>query len=259
MKAAWCDFKGSLFKPSLFLRLGWDDVRHRYVRTFLGPLWLIIGTAIWIAAMGFVMSALFGQPLAKTLAFIADGVLVWTFIANSMSDGTTLFVLNAHLIQSVRVPLSFHILRMVFRNFIIFLHNFIIIILVIVIFHVPVNFYTLMLIPSLFILLLNAIWVGTLLGMLNARFRDIQQIVNTSMAVLPFMTPIFWERKFLVTRPWIADINPFYHMINIVRSPLLGEPVALLSWIVSLGITLVGCVLTLLIFSKFKHRIIYWL
>jgi len=259
LKSGMKDFLAGLALWRMFIYLGWEDIRQRYVRTFLGPLWLIIGTAMWVGVMGFVMAALFGNSVASTLPFIASGTLIWTFIANTMNDSCTLFVGSSSIIHSVSLPLSLHVLRFLVRNFIIFAHNFLIIIVVFLGCHVSLNANTLLALPGLFVLLLNALWVGTFIGILNTRYRDIQQVVATSMTVLPFITPIFWEKAFLKKHNWIATANPFYHAVEIVRAPLLGHAPAMSSWAIMGGITLMGGLLMLGLFSKYKNRVIYWL
>ena len=253
------DFLYGLTLWRMFLYLGWEDIRQRYVRTFLGPLWLIIGTGIWIAVMGFVMASLFGNSIASTLPFIAAGTLIWTFIASSMNDGCMLFINIANVIHSFNLPVSVHVLRFMVRNFIILLHNLVILLVVFLLCRVDVNMNTFLALPGLFILTLNALWIGAVLGILNTRFRDTQQIVVTSMTVLPFVTPIFWQKAFLKKHFWIANANPFYHAVEIVRAPLLGQVPSMLSWAVMLVITCLGMALAMVVFGKYKHRIIYWL
>ncbi len=247
----------SLWKMCFYL--GYEDVRQRYVRTFLGPLWLVIGTAVWIGVMSFVMASLFDNSVASTVPFIAAGMLVWTFIANTMNDGCVVFMSSANIIHSLNLPMSLHILRFVIRNFIIFAHNFVIVILFFLFCHVHLTINTLFVLPALVILLLNAVWIGAFFGIINTRYRDIQQVITTSMTILPFVTPIFWEKGFLKKHDWIANANPFYHAIEIVRAALLGKSPPLLSWMVMLAITVVGLFFMCVLFSKYKNRIIYWL
>jgi ABC-type polysaccharide/polyol phosphate export permease len=57
----------------------------------------------------------------------------------------------------------------------------------------------------------------------------------------------------------LAEYNPLYHLISVVRDPLLGRAPELLHWLIVIGITLAGWVLTLEVMSKFRHRIVYWI
>ena len=253
------DFYAGLCLFPLCCYLGWEDVKQRYIRTLLGPLWIIISTGIWVAVMAFVMASLFGQPVAHSLPFIAAGVSIWNFIGGIMTESCSLFPVNASLLQAINLPITVHVLRFLIRNVILFAHNFIILLLVFFICHIGLHLNTLWVIPGFIILLLNSFWVTFFLSLTNLRFRDIQQIIATSMMILPFVTPIFWEKSFLQKHHWIANINPFYHFVEIVRAPLLGQTVPLLSWGVTLGFTVFGLLGVLWMFSKYKHRIIFWL
>jgi ABC-type polysaccharide/polyol phosphate export permease len=57
----------------------------------------------------------------------------------------------------------------------------------------------------------------------------------------------------------VIDFNPFYHVIEVVREPLLGKAPAVANWIVSAGLIVLGSALTLYVFSRFRQRIAYWL
>ncbi len=63
----------------------------------------------------------------------------------------------------------------------------------------------------------------------------------------------------LGNRRFIADYNPLYHFINLIRAPLLGETPALLSWMVASLMLIFGGALSLLLFARFRSRIAYWI
>ncbi len=52
--------------------------------------------------------------------------------------------------------------------------------------------------------------------------------------------------------------NPFYHFIELVRAPLLGNPIAPLSWIVVLAITVAGFALARFFNRRFGRYIPLW-
>jgi len=67
-----------------------------------------------------------------------------------------------------------------------------------------------------------------------------------------------WQVDMLGDRRELADLNILYHLIQIVRAPLLGEPGAAFSWIVVTGVGLVGGALAFGLFVRFRSRISYW-
>jgi len=60
-------------------------------------------------------------------------------------------------------------------------------------------------------------------------------------------------------RRFIADINPMYHLIELMRAPLLGETPSALSWVVALGVAAAGLLLAALLLRRVDRRIVYWL
>ena len=58
---------------------------------------------------------------------------------------------------------------------------------------------------------------------------------------------------------YMLDINPFYHLIEIVRAPLLGQAPTELNWMVSLSLGVFGWFATLAFYGRYKRRIAYWL
>jgi ABC-type polysaccharide/polyol phosphate export permease len=117
---------------------------------------------------------------------------------------------------------------------------------------------TLAAIPGLLLLLVNALWCSTLLGMLSARFRDLPQIVASILQIAFFATPVIW-RVNLINNKLLVDLNPFYHFIELVRAPLLGQSATLVSWLVVAGITIFGSVGTFLFYRSHRTRIAFWI
>jgi lipopolysaccharide transport system permease protein len=105
----------------------------------------------------------------------------------------------------------------------------------------------------------NALWVTLLLAIFCTRFRDIPQIITNLVQIAFFMTPIMWKPEVLGNRRWIADFNPAYHFLEIVRAPILGGPIPLTSWIVTFALLPAGYGLTLLVLARFRSRVTYWL
>jgi ABC-2 type transport system permease protein/lipopolysaccharide transport system permease protein len=149
--------------------------------------------------------------------------------------------------------------RILWRNLIIFLHNIVILVLVLAWYGKNPGWVALLSLPALVLLLLNGAWVGLLLGLLSARFRDIPQIVASIVQVMFFLTPIMWKPDMLPERQFILDINPFYYALTIVREPLLGVAPSGQQWLVILAITIAGWAVAMLLYTVYRWRLAYWL
>lgn len=257
--AAITDLLEGLSWSWLWTTLAHQDLKLRYRGSILGPFWQTVTTIVMICAMGFIYSKLFHMRLQTYLPLLTAGLVLWQFTSGMITDGCGTFYSVQGIIQQVRLPFSLHAYRLVYRNLLILAHNLIIIPIVLLIFPQPIAWPRLFEIgPGLGLVLLNGIWTSILLGMISARFRDIPPIVASIVQVVFFMTPIFWPAEGLGPHRWLAQINPLYAAIDVLRAPLLGQPTEPYSWSILVGVTIVGCAVTFAFFARFRARIAFW-
>jgi ABC-type polysaccharide/polyol phosphate export permease len=252
------DISAAVQRYPLWVRLGWQDVLLRYWRSLLGPFWLTLSMGVMIATLGSIYSDILRLPTVQYLPYLATGIIVWGLISALVSEGCQTFIESDWLIRQIDLPLAMFPMRVVWRNFIVFLHNVAIYLLLLMVLPIPIRWATLTAIPALLLLLSNGLWCGILLGMMSARFRDLPQIVSSLMQVAFFATPIIWSADALSGKTVLVTANPFFHLIEIVRSPLIGRSVPVHSWIVTCVISLAGWTMALLVFRHFHRRISYW-
>ena len=256
---AWRDLVDGASMSWMWTALAFQDIRLRYRGSVLGPFWLTISTLVMAAAMGLIYSQLFNMNIRTYLPYLVIGLVIWQFISGMVTEGCETFLRAQGVIQQVPIPFSIHAYRSVCRNLLVLAHSFVIIPVGLVAFQVPVDWHVVEVAAGLAMLAINGVWISIVLGMLSARFRDIPPIVANFMQVGFFITPIIWPIDAL--RDWksIAELNPLFAAIDVVRAPLLGTAVSETSWIVLLGSTIVGCGVTFALFARFRARIAYWI
>jgi lipopolysaccharide transport system permease protein len=126
---------------------------------------------------------------------------------------------------------------------------------------VPITLHIFLILPGTALVLVNLTWMALLLGVVCTRFRDMPNIIASILQVMFFLTPIIWMPKLLPERAgtMLLDINPFYHLLEIIRLPFLGQLPNGISWFFALGMAVVGWTITLKVFGRYQHRIAYWL
>jgi ABC-type polysaccharide/polyol phosphate export permease len=238
--------------------LGWQEVKQRYRRSTLGPFWLTISTGVLLAVMGPLYGKLFNQDIGSYFLFLAVGYIAWQFFSQLVADACTVFIASEGYIKQVRLPLTIYVLRVTWKNLIVFFHNMIVAVAVVAYFRPPLGL-DLLLVPIAIVFYgLNGLWFGTILGVVCARFRDIPQIVSNVVQIFFFVTPIMWQPGMLGRHAWVVDLNPFYHFLEILRGPLIGAPLNLVSWGAVIGITILGFGTMIPFFSRYRARIAYW-
>ena len=257
-RRALTDLASGLALWPLWGRLGWYDILQRYRRSILGPFWLTLSMAIMVIALGVLYAELFNTQIHDFLPFLCVGLLVWNFISSFLTEGGTLFTGAESHIKQIRLPYSVYVYRSSWSKLIIFAHNFVIYLGVLGYFEIWPGAVALLAVPGLLLLLINGALASLYVGMLSARFRDVPQLINSVVQIIFFITPIMWKPELLQTRTYITDFNPFFHLLEIVRAPLLGGVPATENYLVVLLITVINVVIVGAFFTRFRARIAYW-
>jgi ABC-type polysaccharide/polyol phosphate export permease len=246
-------------RPDVWLLLAWHDVRQRFRRSVLGPLWITLAMAAMIITLALVLGAILSQPVADILPYVGVGLIFWGLFSTTISESTTVFVEAAAIVRNVPMPLAANVFRVLARNAIIWLFNMIIFVaLAVVLLPLPGPEIVLFL-PGLLLFVLNLAWMSATIAVLSARYRDIPQLVVSIMQVLFFLTPVFWSPERLPSRPAFVTFNPLAHLFEIVRAPLLGAAPSAFSWAVSSLLAALGLVLAAVLYRRAHARIPFWI
>lgn len=263
---AFGDLTAGWRQRELWGHLGWQDIRQRYRRSVLGPLWITISMAVTAVALGLLYSQLFAQPLGFFLPYVTVGFIVWAFIQGCINEGTEVFISNEGLIKHLPAPISVHIYRLIWRQSLFFVHNLAVYGLMLLFFDVPLSWASLLAVPAFAVLVLNGTWAALLVGIVSTRFRDIPPVTQSIVTLMFFMTPIVWVYDQLLDDPRTAqrarfvELNPFLHFVEIIRRPMLGQSMDghWHNWMVAGVITVIGWVLALLFLRNYRSRVSYW-
>jgi ABC-type polysaccharide/polyol phosphate export permease len=255
------DLLGGLIKWRVVGRLGWLDIKRRYRRTVIGPFWSTVSLALFVGALGSIGVGLWKQSASEYIPFLAAGLVVWVMLSTIVTEACTLLISGQNLFRQMRFDYSALAYALVWRNFVVFMHNLLVYLICVAIFKPSLLTWTAPLaIPGLALVMLNAVWIALFLGLLCLRFRDLQQLITNLITIAIFITPIFWPPDVLAgTHRFVfVTFNPVYHLIEVVRAPLVAKVPTLETYLAMLIITVVGWGMTYAFFNRFRRRIAYW-
>lgn len=243
----------------LWTTLGWNDILQRYRRSLLGPFWLTASMGIMVLALGVVYGRLFKTDLHDFLPYLSVGLIVWGYISSAVSEAGTLFTGSESYIKQIRLPFCLYVFRFMWSRIVIFAHNLVIYAIVLVTFQIWPGGAILAALPGFAVLTINLASLSLLIGMLSARFRDIPQIISSLVQLSFFITPVMWKADLLGPGSLIVMLNPFYHLLELVRAPLLGNAPSVQTALAAAIITLTNLSVSTRFFVMFRHRISYWI
>lgn len=259
--AALQDIFGGFANLSFWYVVGVAEVRQRYRRSVIGPLWITISQGISALVIGFVLGGVTGSPPARYIPWVVFSISIWSYVSSCINDGANTFISNNGTIISVRRPLMSYVMLSMWRAAIVLMHSIIVFVIVYAVYHRKFSLIQLMVVPGFIMLSANLAWIALLCAILGARFRDVPIIILNIFTVLFWTTPImFYPDQFKTgITAMVFKINPFTYLMAVVREPVLDQQIGLLGWLICLAILVVGWTITLLVFARTRARVPYWM
>jgi ABC-type polysaccharide/polyol phosphate export permease len=253
------ELKAGLTSHEQWLYMAVQDIKLRYRRSMIGPWWVTISTGVMVMMLGFLWSHIFGTDLENYLPFFAVGFVLWGWMSGQMTDAAGGFFQFQGMIKQVKLPLPIFVLRLNVRQCIVLLHNSIIIALVLLFIGKGFTLVSLIAIPNLILIQLNLTLLSIVISIFCTRYQDMTQVVNVGTQIVFFFTPILWQVETLKNRTYLAEMNPVYHWIEMVRAPLLGRLPTINDYLWTGASLVVLSILASYYLGRYRSRIAFWL
>lgn len=246
----------------VWLFLGLQDIKARFRRSFIGPLWILLNMAFFVGGAGVVYGLMFGQPMSEFLPFLTAGFVIWGFILSSLTESGLSFINSEGYIKQFSYPKQIYLIRPLVVYSIVLLIGLSAL--------VPVQFLFqrfsiegwILAIPGLLILLLAALGHIVICAYLGTRFRDLPHAMGGVLQVLFFVTPIMFPVKLLRERhlDFVYQYNPLHYLIDIVRHPILeGELAVSESYLFASLYVVVVWVIASVVAKRLDSRLVFLL
>lgn len=215
--------------------LGWQDVRLMYRRSVLGQFWITLSMAITFVAIGTVFGLIFNIPVLEYLPFLGCGLVFFTFMSSILNEGSQAFIAGQPFIHQLSLPPVTFYLRSVWKTLFILIHNAVALTVLLLIFPPGISFATVMVLPGVALAGVAMAGLGLALAMLATRFRDVPQIIAAVVQVFFYLTPIVWLPTAIPqeARDIILRWNPFFHLLQVTRQPLLNTYPSAREWLIA--------------------------
>jgi lipopolysaccharide transport system permease protein len=230
--------------------LTWRDVKVRYKQTVLGAAWAILQPlatmlvfTLFLGRVSGIASTEVPYPL-----FVFAGLLPWTFFAGAVTSSGNSVIGNQNLVTKVYFPRLIIPISAIGAGLVDFAIAFGMMLVLMLWYGVPPGVAVVLLPLIVFLLLIGALGVGTLLSALTVAYRDVRYLLPFMVQLWMFATPTIYmdvdtfvgERGRL-----LLPLNPAHGLITNFRQAMLGGPLDIYALAVSGGVSLlfllVGC------------------
>lgn len=253
------DLRNAWSRRRAAVYFAWTDTVARYRRSVLGPLWLVLGTAVGVVGLGLVWSVLLGIPVQRFVPILTVGLVTWQFIAGTITEASGIFQRNAGTLTSIYAPRFSFTGELLLRQLVMLGHNAIVVAAVWIIMPVNWSWTMLLALPALVLVVGNLIAAAQVIGFIGARYRDVEPLVASIMPMLFFLTPVLYDSNRLGPVKEAMLFNPLAHWISVLRDPMLGNVPSLLSYSVVVATGVALWIAALWITGAKGARLPYWM
>ena len=220
----------------------------------LGALWNILSPLLQIGTYWFVfgMGLRGGNPIngIPYLHWMLAGIIPWFFLSDCLRNTTNAILSKTGVLEKINFPTSILITTTVLNAFITHVIMLLIMCTLFTLQGFSVSIINTKLLYYIFCGFFFSVSFGLVFSVLTMLLRDVKKLVNSSMRMLFYVTPVLWTtEKLPKTIQWLMKLNPLQYIVEGYRSSLFPqlvspEPaVSIAFWIITLVLFVLGCTL----------------
>jgi lipopolysaccharide transport system permease protein len=200
-------------------------LRGRYQQSALGWLWAIVQPVATVAIFAIVFTRIVpvdtgGVPY---ILFSYTAIVPWTLLATSITDMAMSLVQNMNLVGKIYFPREALPIASLLARLADFGISFILLIILVILFKIPVSPIELLYLPLILIIQL-ALILGLGIGSaaLNVFYRDVDPLLKLVTQVWFYASPILYPISFVPENwRWLYFLNPMAGIIAAYRDVLI--------------------------------------
>lgn len=255
------DFAASLKRPDFWAFSSWLDLVTKYRRSALGLVWVMLPPVCYVFGIGYFYSLLFGVESLPFMVHLGIGYLLWRTITQVITGASTTMATHRAFILDGRIRYTDYVLRIIAKSAFYFVVTALVVVPLVAVSGASVaGALTLFLTLPLFVV--NIAWLGVVFAVLGARLPDLHEFSATIFIFGFLLTPIVWRADLMPPDTWrgfVARLNPAFHLIELVRAPLLGETIERPTYWVVAGLTVGGVLLAAAVYRRYARFIAVWI
>lgn len=255
------DLRDSFRNPEFWALSGWLDIVVKYRQSRLGAVWMLAPAAIYIFGLGGFFAKMFGTTIAAFAAHVAVGWVLFRAISSVIVESTTVFASSSPFIMDGHVRLTDFVLRVVAKAMFYFAMALPMVVIALAIYPDLQWDGLAIALVTLPLVLVNVLWIGLLFSLVGARFPDLSQFIGNVFMFAFLLTPIIWQAQAMPAgsvRGSLMRFNPFFHMVELVRAPILGNQVEALTLYYVGAMTIVGWCSAIFAYRRYARFVPIW-
>lgn len=242
----------------IWLHLGWRDLKIRYAVTKFGPWWSVANLFATIVGSSLAVGLLSGEGASTQAPRLAVGLSIWTFISASLIEATSLYEDEKSLLLNTTITEKSLIYRLIWRNFIIFAHNALVVIFVLVINGSFSFFKIVYLVPIALLTSVALLYPVVLIAQSVYWMPDLRAVLPPLIQIFFFLTPVLWEPQTSGPVRLLLELNPAAWFLHFSQGIILHNSIYwsfLARMLMFAGISILGLSVSTTMMANVRKRL----
>ncbi|HHH75839.1 MAG TPA: ABC transporter permease [Phycisphaerae bacterium] len=197
-----------------------NSLKTRYQRSVLGFAWTMLNPLLNLLVMTLVFGILRGKDLKTYMVFLFSGLLPWQFFSATVSQGARSLLSKQSIIRKIFVPKLLFPLSVGLVNLVNILMAMAAMLCLLMLIGADISWHAILFVPAMAIFFIFALGVAIFLMVLTVFFRDLEHIIQVTLRLLFYMSPILWGPREFADKPffvWINRLNPLACQLELFR------------------------------------------
>ncbi len=219
----------------LIRRLSLYELKSNNNSNYLGMAWEIINPIIQIMIYWFVFGYgirsrsdvdLASGEAVPYILWMVTGFILWTFFYQSTIQGSKSIYTRLRMLSKMNFPMSVIPTYVIFSQFYIHMIMVVITTLILLFNGYVVGLYTIQIIYFLFATIAFSYALGLITSTLSTIIRDVHMLLNASLRMLLYLSPVLWSSdgsNLSRTIKLIMRYNPLYYLIEGYRASFFNQ------------------------------------
>ena len=235
--------------------------RARFSRTVIGSLWLGIANLLFSLVLGGVYGVVFKVPnLAQYFIYLGLGFSIWATLGGAINSSPTIFENNSTNILNSKIHPIFYVLEEWAFQIQTFIQSFILIIIFLAFLYPNILINIIIFSPiHILNLFLFILWLPLLICLAAVRYQDLYQLLPIFTQLIFLLSPIFYTERNLGELKIIADFNPIYQVLALLRNSLINGEFLFKPAIILLIVNLIMIMFSFLALSRSKKNLVFYI
>lgn len=203
-----------------------SELKSEVTNSYLNWIWLFLEPLCFMLIYTFIAVIVFNSSVQYFAIFVFIGLNIWNFFNKTLVSSVKLISSNKDIVTKVYIPKFILIFVKIGVNTFKMAVSFLLVVLFMIIYQVPISFNVLFFIPLYFVLCIVTFGISSIFMHFGVFIQDLVNLTNIGLRLLFYLTGIFYAISTKVPEPYneiLLRVNPLAYLANDFRNVLIYQ------------------------------------